>query len=133
MWQGEIVKIEHVTLKVYENIISPLWWSNYEIAINTAPNNYALLPAIKVIGHNTFYISNHFGIGIRKLRKGGWPNHQHFSFENPQEHKKCLESFESYCEKDFIEHEAKRISWQKENYPIEFERSERLRKLIIKY
>lgn len=134
-WQGEEVAAEHVTLKIYENKDKPLWWSNYEVCLASRDASiYALVPALKITyNERVFYISNHFGIGLRKLRKGGWPNHQHFGFDEIEEYKSCLERFDSYCERDFIDHERSRRIWQMTNFPKEFEASERLRKLIQKH
>lgn len=138
-WQGKEVKVENAWLKVYENKEHPLWWSNFEVDICnsnlTMAANYAIIEALKITYEDSiFYISNHLGIGIRKLRKGGWPNHQHFSFHNIQEcevkHGRSITT--SFCLKEYEKHESARRKWQQKNFPHEFAKSERLRKMLIK-
>ncbi len=138
-WQGEPVKVESLYIKVWEYKEKPLWWFNYEVDKQRSENlghDYAIIEALKVTYENqSFYISNHFGVGIRKLRKGGWPNHSHFSFDgNFKEYSTnmTLHPTISFCLKDYENHEANRRAWQKKNFPEEFERSERLRKMMIK-
>jgi len=133
MWHGKEVKVEIVNVKVYTNAEKALWWYNYEIAIEASCQDYSLLEACKITTAKgfTFYISNHHGIGIRKLRKGGWPSHQHFGLPSLCESDiKVLMPNTSYCSRDFLRHEQERRIWQMKNFPDEFEASERLRKLI---
>lgn len=134
-WQGEEAKVEHRTLKVSENKEKPLWWSNYEVYLYQDTRDYCYLEALKITTKDgyTFYISNHHGIGIRKLRKGGWPEQAHFSFHCAEEVDANIYETTSYCGKDYEEHERDRRKWQLENYPKEFEQSERLRKLLIRH
>ncbi|WP_036383983.1 hypothetical protein [Muricauda sp. MAR_2010_75] len=139
-WQGEVVKVQAVCIKVTEEKERPLYWSNFEVDQQRSINlghDYAIIEALKIWyrDSDSFYISNHFGIGIRKLRKGGWPNHTHFSFpDNCEEVDICRNgkwfSTTSFCLKDYQAHEAARREWQKKNFPVEFERHEQLRAQI---
>jgi hypothetical protein len=126
-WQGEPVSVIFGYCVVAANQEKPLWWYNYECALDR--DTKSCICVIKVIlkTGETFLLANHFGIGVHKLLNGGWPNYQHFSIDgnfstsspDPWQLKFDLEGFE--------DHESKRRIWQKENFPDEFERMERLR------
>lgn len=142
-WQGEPVKTDFGVVYQPENKEKPLFWYNYECNWNTTldkpiydTEKIAAIPAIKVTTENgyTFFIANHFGIGANKLKKGGWPNHTHFSFSDDVKFEGVEElgalrnmySIREFDEDGFVEYEAKRKRWQKENYPDEFARMERI-------
>lgn len=139
-WQGEVVKVQAVCIKVTEAKDRPLYWSNFEVDQQRSTNlghDYAIIEALKIWYRDSepFYISNQFGIGIRKLRKGGWPDHTHFSFpEGSEEVDICRNGkwfpTTSFCLKEYEAHEAERRAWQKKNFPVEFERHEQLRAQI---
>lgn len=126
-WQGKPVKVEFGYCIVEANQEKPLWWYNYECALDRDVKS--CISAIRVVPESgpSFLISNHFGIGVHKLLNGGWPNYQHFSIEgdfspssaDPWQLKFDLSGFE--------DHESKRRTWQKENFPAEFKRMEALR------
>ncbi len=134
-WHGIPVQTRFGLARVKTNKEKPLYWYNYEVAMSeTEFQGYALISAIEVTTENsTFLISNHFGIGVLKLIKGGWPSSAHFSFDDDAEfteHKE-FEKFDGTFDLDGYEkHEAARRRWQKENFPEDFDRSERLRKLF---
>lgn len=141
-WQGEEVYVECVWVRVWEYKEKPLWWFNFEVEQERSVNlghNYAVIEALKIHCKNSepFYISNQFGVGMRKLRKGGWPRQSHSSFggkfeEIPPKKGWLAYPTKSFCLKDYERQERARRQWQKKNFPEEFEKSERLRKLIIK-
>lgn len=132
-WQGNPIKTEFGYCRVKENKEKVLWWYNYEC--NEFPSTgTSVVPAIKVTMKDgyEFCIGNHFGIGHHKLINGGWPGFYHFSldvndFEKSPEPAYNLKEF--YLEW-FESYEAGRRRWQKENFPEEFEKSERLRRMI---
>lgn len=136
-WQGQPVKVDHVNIYISKSK-EPLYWYNYEVEIQQdIASDHAIIPAIRVKHpQSTFYIANHFGIGIHKLKNGGWPNYNHFSFRK-QDIKQVFEQSGDYVynRKSFDlvgyeEYESKRKRWQKENFPEEFERIESLRMSI---
>lgn len=138
-WQGKNVKVEALELKVREVKDKPLYWSNFDVEQQRSINlghDYAIIEALKIwYSDKPFYISNHFGIGIRKLRKGGWPGHTHFGFNgNFEEYRTNSQFFPTinFCLKDYEYQEALRREWRKKNYPEEFEKNERLARLIVK-
>ncbi|BFP39524.1 hypothetical protein FGF1_03690 [Flavobacteriaceae bacterium GF1] len=136
-WQGKEVKVECVMLKVFPVEDKPLWWSNFEVdeyRANCPSGNYALIESLKVWYRDSepFHIANHFGIGIRKLRKGGWPNHNHFSYRGNFEEVIGGSTYHptiNFTLRLYEEHEARRRDWQRKNFPDEFNRYEGLRKL----
>lgn len=146
-WQGEPVKILLGHCKVKTNKDKPLWWYNFECEIQENENGYyvekrtdfkglAFIEAVKVIHSNgEFIIANHYGIGVHKLINGGWPNYQHFSLDGEFEELNWKETIHllKFDEEAFSKHEAERRKWQKENFPIEFEKMEQLRLGAQKY
>lgn len=139
-WQGEPVKVLFGYVKQLANTDKPLYWYNFECInkenaygefipdhmVTMKGENLALIPAVKVIhSAGSFLLANHFGIGVNKLLKGGWPNMPHYSLDG--EFKESSErhfKFVSFDEDGYCDHEAKRRSWQKKNYPIEFQKME---------
>lgn len=136
-WQGEHCEVEFGYTMVKENKEKPLWWYNFEC--NVRQNLYdeyipsygttgiGLIPSIRVKqGNSIFIISNHFGVGASKLLKGGWPNHQHFSVngEFTQDEEFAIYEFDELA---YSKHESERHKWQKENYPVEFQKMEDLK------
>jgi len=138
-WHGEVVQIEHINVLVTQNKEKPLFWYNFECELN-APYTKAMLPAIEITTQegNTFIIANHNGIGLNKVRKGGWPDQPHFSFDEKdivqiiRRGEKGFYTIDSFCERDYSDLENQRRLWQKENFPEEFEKSEALRKMLRK-
>lgn len=136
-WHGEPVKTEFGQVIVRENADRPLFWYNYEA--NMDVDGLAIIEAVKVTtsdGH-TFLISNHFGIGNNKLKKGGWPDQQHFSFNendivsftNESEFSSLgkLGHTNKFDEVAFSEHEAKRLKWQSVTHPEAFAEMQKMR------
>lgn len=129
-WQGDPVKTKFGYCNVSENKEKNLWWYNFECNEDVILQGVAAIPAIEVTyGNQKFCIANHFGIGYHKLIHGGWPNYSHFSLPDDgfvedhhsefNIHKFDLEGYE--------QHEAERRKWQKQQFPEEFEKMERLR------
>lgn len=136
-WQGQPVKVEFGYCYVNENIEKPLYWYNYECSREM--DKRALIGAVRITTEQgKFCLSNHFGIAVHKLINGGWPGYAHFSldgetFEEWPDREKSMMEVRKFDLEGYEEHEAKRRTWQKKNYPEEFERSEALRRLIIKH
>ena len=145
-WQGEPVRIEFGVAYPEENKGKPLFWYNYECNwdfLQDKPiydtHKFCMLPAIKIYykDQKPFIISNHFGIGVNKLLKGGSPRHTHFSFADNVKFETIdeLESWElkqsfkitKFDEEGFTNYEAKRNKWQKENFPEEYEAMEKIK------
>ena len=150
-WQGEPVRIEFGAAYPEENKDKPLYWYNFECNYDTNLDKpifdtykNAIIPAIRIHygKEKPFVISNHFGIGVNKLIKWGSPRHTHFSFYDKIKFETIdeLVSWElkqyfkitEFDEEGFSVHEAKRRKWQKENFPEEYEQSERLRAVLHK-
>jgi len=144
-WQGEPVKVEFGEVLVTENKDKPLFWYNfecyyrlnlndeYEYIYCSSNKRIGICDAVKVI-HSTgeFIIANHFGIGVHKLLNGGWPNYQHFSLNGDFQATSWKEHLhlKKFDELGFSKHEAARRNWQKQTYPIEFEKMKNLRSVI---
>jgi len=129
-WQGEPVKITFGNCVVKSKPGFPLWWYNFECRTYGEFGSIydtAIFPAILVHSSTDFVISNHFGIGINKLTKGGWPNQTHFSL--PIDCFKSRPKFKilEFDEESYANHEAAREKWQKENYPAEYKKMKALR------
>ena len=132
-WQGEPVKVYFGNCVISTNKEKPLYWYNYEciqISINGSYN----FPAILVECHDQkFVLSNHYGIGVHKLLRGGWPNMTHFSLDegkfrfNEDDYK-----IEEFDEKGYLEYEKARSEWQKWAYPEEYEKTQQLLKMAAK-
>ncbi len=147
-WHGEPVSVRFGYVFQEENTEKPLYWYNFECCnkedvnvnydedhfVARNGNHFALIPAVEVTYGNekSFLLANHCGIAVHKLTNGGWPGYAHFSLSGKfkEDHapyyaikKFDLEAYETY--------ENKRRTWQKKNYPIEFERSEQLRLSIV--
>ena len=133
-WQGEPIKTEFGYCTVEQNKGKPLWWYNYECSFFPGYGT-AVIPAIKVtIKEYSFCLANHFGIGHHKLINGGWPGFAHFSFPDNCFKRSNEPAFniQSFDINGYEEHEKLRRKWEKENFPVEFEKNERLRKIIQK-
>lgn len=150
-WQGEPVRIEFGAAYPEENKKKPLYWYNFECNWDFLQDKpiydtikSSTIPAIKIYykDYKPFIIANHFGIGINKLLKGGSPRHTHFSFDENVKFEtieqlviwglKQYFKITEFDEEGFSVHEAKRRKWQKENFPEEYEQSERLRAVLHK-
>lgn len=135
-WQGETVKVEFGMCSVKASKEKPLWWYNYECELN-APALQAIIPAVRVTVQSgeQFCIANHYGIGVHKLLRGGWPDCAHFSLpvESFEPSKRRCYQLKEFDELGYSRHEAERRKWQKETYPEEFEKVEALRQEFLKY
>lgn len=149
-WQGEPVNVRFGFVVQYENIDKPIYWYNFECntkqklsgeikvdhMVANDGRHLSLIPAIEVETQSgyKFLLANHFGIGVSKLLKGGWPNHAHFSLDGEfKESKAPYFKFTSFDLEGYEAHESARNTWQKKNYPVEFERIEALRRGAQKY
>lgn len=137
-WNWKPVKIEHVLVVVKEVKEHPLYWHNYECLTNNNPNGHHEFHAIEITTENgiKFIISNEYGIGINKCRKGGtfYQYHAGFKEENIVKIKRTgdplpggrgeLKVPKKYNlnEEGYVEQETARAKWQMENYPEEYEK-----------
>jgi hypothetical protein len=136
-WQGEPVKVVFGYCEVFTNKEKLLYWYNYECDISKLFKGKALIPAIKIISNDndySFVIANHYGIGISKLKKGGWPNHTHFSLDNNLFVEDTHRAFNirKFDFEQYSEYETNRENWQKENFPEEYNKIRSLRNMIVK-
>lgn len=137
-WHGEPVKTRFGFCIVKEDTERPLFWYNFECLSGRGTIQHALIPAIEVTTncHQRFVIANHYGIGVNKLIKGGWPDSMHFSLPADtfkEDNSLALFTVKKFNEEEFSKHEAERRKWQKKNFPEEFEKSEALRRMINKH
>lgn len=127
-WHGEPVKVTFGYCHVKENVEKPMWWYNYEVLGICEP----VIHAIKIDnGVHEWVISNHFGIGVNKLKKGGWPDTTHFSLPIEKFSPDPIGAIRYFDELGFAEHEANRRKWQKERFPDLYEKMETLRRSMI--
>ena len=148
-WHGEPVKTDFGYATVQENKEKPLFWYNFECLWNLnegkpyyGTKKSAMIPTIKVTSKDgqSFLIANHFGIGASKLKKGGWPNHIHFSLPDNAKFEGCedlgvlrnIYSIREFDEEKFAEHEKLRGIWQKENFPEETKKMDNLKAMFRK-
>lgn len=131
-WHGEPVQVEFGNCVVKDNKDKPLWWWNYECAMER-PSGMACIPVVRITDNTgySFMIANHDGIGVHKLLNGGWPGHQHFTVSGKFSSTPELK-YDSFDEVAFAEHEAARDKWQKETYPEEWEKNQQLRNAFYK-
>lgn len=142
-WQGEPVTVKFGYVVQTENSEKPMYWYNFECYnkeeldgsfkddhfVKDNGKHFCLIPAIEVsTGKSVFILSNHYGIGVAKLLKGGWPNHAHFSLDGEfTESKAPYFAFKEFDLEGYENHESERRNWQKKTYPLEFERMEQFR------
>jgi hypothetical protein len=139
-WQGENVKVLFGYSTVTENKEKPLFWYNYEVAM--AEGDEALIPAIKITtkAGDSFVLANHYGIGLLKLRSGGWPDKTHFSLPadsfQVSNRAEFVYTVRQFNQGAYSRHEENRRKWQEKNVPKgwedEYEKIEGLRSLIKK-
>lgn len=146
-WQGENVDVVFGYVKQIANIEKPMYWYNFECMnkensygdfvpdhmVTIKGENLALIPAINVVHDDgSFLLANHFGIGVNKLLKGGWPNMPHYSLDGEfNESKERYFKFLSFDEEKYSEYETKRKKWQKKTYPLEFQKMEDLKNAFL--
>lgn len=134
-WQGIPVKVKFGTVRVTEMPGKPLYWYNYEVLGLGIKN----LPAVQIEYQESkgapkqiFCIANHFGIGVRKLEDGGYPNLTHLSLPNDfteySADEWATEKFKALTEDmpAFREHEKARDKWQAKKYPVEHMEREKI-------
>jgi len=142
-WRGEPCEVKFGYVIQSENKEKPLYWYNFECynskqlddtfkpdhMVKDNGDHFALIPAVQISqGKSTFVLANHYGIGLSKLIKGGWPNHAHFSLDG--EFKESNAEYDAIKEFDldgYERHESARKDWQRKNYPKEFADMENLR------
>jgi hypothetical protein len=143
-WQGEPVEVQFGYVTQEENSEKPMYWYNFECYnrekleggfkpgrdVFANGKHFACIPALKVTSKNgySFLLANHYGIGVNKLLKGGWPNMPHYSLDG-EFSESILPYFRitKFDEDGYCNHESARKDWQKKEYPEEFERLERFR------
>lgn len=149
LWQGEPVSVKYGYVVQCENKEKVMFWYNFECNTKQPLNGYrepdhmvmdngdhfSLIPAIEVTYQDqTFTLANHYGIGISKLLKGGWPNHAHFSLMGEfKESNEPWFKITSFDLEGYEKHESDRRNWQKKEYPEQFEKMEALRRGAQKY
>lgn len=118
-WHGKPVKTTFGNCIVRTDKDRPLCWYNYECA----ENGMACIPAIRVETKEgqSFTIANHFGIGVYKLMKGGWPDCTHFSLEGEFSTIPQLKISEFDAD-GYAQHEAERNKWQERHFPEEYKK-----------
>jgi hypothetical protein len=123
-WQGEPVKVIFGYCLVKENKEKPMWWYNYECR----QDGTAVIPALQITTQNdhSFFISNHYGIGVHKLINGGWPGCTHFSLNGGEFTGRHTLMYTVFDLDGYEKHEANRRIWQKENHPEEYEKQQKL-------
>jgi len=134
-WQGEPVDVEFGNFHAKPDPTKPLMWFNFEC--ETDPNRFSsdgscAIPALRfTYGGQVHIIANHYGIGCHKLRHGGWPSHQHFSFGDGRfiAGKDFLHA-KGLREKEFAAHEAERERWMRKADPVAYKRIQSLREAI---
>lgn len=147
-WQGEPVKVKFGYVVQQENSEKPMYWYNFECYnkqeldgsfkddhfVKDNGKHFSLISAIQVESNAgyKFLLANHYGIGVAKLLKGGWPNHTHFSLDGEfTESKAPYFAFKVFDLDGYEKHESARRNWQRKTYPIEFDRMEQFRKGFI--
>lgn len=127
-WHDEPVKVEFGICKVEENKEKPLWWYNFDVAMGKEE-----IPAVRVTyGEHSFVISNRYGEGEEKLRRGGWPNFPHASL--PDDLFSVTGIGFKYDPDGINDWNAKRDKWQKENlsHLDDYKKSQSLKQVILK-
>lgn len=130
-WHGEPVTVKFGYFMPQTVKEKPLFWYNFEA--DTAPETP--IPAVRVTtkSNESFVISNHCGIGVKKLMGGGWPDQQ--SFHVPKEwfvpddgERFTIVEFDGAM---LAVQENRRRAWQERMHPDEFRQMEALRAIII--
>lgn len=131
-WQGEPVNVRFGNVAVKMNYENPLCWYNFECA-KSVTRKSECIPALEITTNSgsKFCISNHHGIGVYKLLRGGWPDCVHFSLPNNFATWPSLKETK-FDEVRYSKHESERRKWQKETFPEEFEKLQALKKSISK-
>lgn len=142
-WQGTPCTVRFGYVVQQENTEKPLYWYNFECCTHEQLDgsfkhehmcfangkHFSCIPAIEVTqGNQTFKLANHYGIGINKLIKGGWPNHNHFSLDGPFTEDDPSHWVYKELELDEYErHESARRDWQRKTHPEDFAKMEAFR------
>lgn len=113
-WHGKPVKVEFGFCHVRTNKDAPGYWFNYECQ----ETGSAQIEAIKVSTDDgqEFCISNHHGVGVYKLQRGGWPDAAHYSLPVMffvRNHTMEPTPFDMF---EWIDHEKRRDKWLMENH-----------------
>lgn len=138
-WDGNPVTIKHGYILISKYKEHSLRWYNYEIylAEKDTDGNYetlkAIIPAIEITTkeNHVFHISNHYGIGIYALLRGGTWRQASFHFDG--EYEFIEDDKYKISEFNFIGYHAfelKRMAWQRITFPEEYKKIEALQKLI---
>lgn len=113
-WHGEPVQVEFGFSEVIPKEEMPGYWLNYEHS-----QGKKWIESLKVTTQDgkEFCISNHSGIGVNKLLKGGWPSNSHFSLPLDTFHPDPLGVVLEFNRDAWEEQERNRDAWLKENNP----------------
>jgi hypothetical protein len=142
-WQGKPCDVLFGYVLQEENTEKPLYWYNFECHTKEKPDgsfkpermccangkHFAVIPAVQVTQDGySFLLANHYGIGVHKLKNGGWPNYAHFSLNGKFEESSApYFAFKKFDLEEYERHESERRKWQKKEYPVNFEKLELLR------
>jgi len=131
-WQGEPVKTTFGYCSIKKHDDKPMMWWN----ALCDDDGYALIEAVRVDAeiYGIFYIANFGGIGAYKLKRGGWPDCTHYSI--PSDSSFTEERYGNKRELDEEEYASvscKIRTYQKINFPEEFEQGEALRALANRF
>lgn len=132
-WQGEPVQVEFGYCVEYTNKDKPMFWYNYECE-QLPGKGQAIIPAVRVLTkEGSFVLSNHHGIGVKKLLAGGWPNERHYSLTDAGFVRSSSEEYRitEFDGKGFTVHELKREKWQATVHPKEYRKLKQLELMFI--
>lgn len=132
-WQGEPVIVEFGYSEVKPDTEKPLMWYNYECDLAVGTMGIAKIPSIEITyGDSSFVLANHFGLGVEKLRRGGWPNFPHASLPDNsfnQDNSFVILEFDIDGIKKL---DKERDAWMQKTNPEEFEKLQSLKAMINK-
>lgn len=139
-WQGEPVEVEFGYASVELQKDKAFYWSNYECSISSISGR-AVIPAVRVIPFKSdkepnepFLIANHFGIGVVKLRSGGWPDMPHHSFPAGTHFEEGKEGRITHFKVlDYNAHEDKRDEYRRQLNPKMYEQMKAVAEGIKKF
>lgn len=125
-WHGKPVGVTFGICTVQKHEEKPLMWWNYEVHLGLLQ-----IPVVRIQTDTAaFMISNHFGIGVYKLERGGWPDLQHFGISGMFKARTWGKT--NFDQAGFQAREQARSAWQKENFPEEYAKVEALREAARK-
>lgn len=127
-WQGEEVNYEVIELIVEDDLEYPLFWARVFVGDKRQ--------AVRVTTKDgySWVMDNEYGEALLKIYSGGWPDKSHATIKNYKQINTIDDPNEWRTEIDIEKkrHETYLIrEFQKRNNPEEFEKAQRLRKLLV--